>query len=65
MSSLPEYIHAQQTFSYNVEDTRTYLRGMDIEPTDENVIELIESWAEEEFGWQNYVLIGPDGEELA
>ena len=61
---LPEYIMAQQTFTYDVEATRTYLREMDIEPTDEEVVSLIESWAEEEFGWQNYSLLGPDGEEL-
>jgi hypothetical protein len=52
---------AQQTFTYNVEDARTYLREMDIDPTDEEVISLIESWAEEEFGWGNYTLLGPDG----
>jgi hypothetical protein len=66
MSSLPEYINAIQTFTYDVERVRESLRELNggEEPTDADVLELIETWAAEEFGWGEYVLMGPDGEEL-
>jgi hypothetical protein len=64
-SNLPDYINATQTFTYDVEAVREYLRECDIRPTDDAVIQTIETWAAEEFGWGDYILIGPDGEEIA
>lgn len=63
---LPKYINAIQTYTYDVESVRESLRELNgEEPTDADVIELIETWAAEEFGWGDYILMGPDGEEIA
>jgi hypothetical protein len=45
-----------------VRDSIRELQGK--EPTDEDVIELIETWASEEFGFGKYILLGPDGEDI-
>lgn len=61
---LPDYIMAQQTYTYDVAQCRQYLEDMTIDPSDENVIDLITTWAEEEFPRGSYSLIDSEGNEL-
>jgi len=62
---LGEYVNATQTYTYDVEYVRQALREIsDEEPTDQDVIDYIEACAAEDFGYGDFILVGPDGEEL-
>lgn len=62
---LGEFVYAQQTLIYDTQAARDYLYGLSgVDPTDEEVLVLINSWAGEEFGPGDYALFTSEGVEL-
>lgn len=63
---LPERVNAMRVVTYDPQEVKDSLIEMnpDVEISDQDVLDMIEEWAYEDFGTTDFILQDQDGEEL-